>query len=168
MIRFLPRNIARFVFLVLVQVLVLDNINLFGSTNPYIYILFVLLLPFETANWLVLIFAFILGITIDSFTDTLGLHTSAIVAMAYVRPLVLRLISPRDGYEPGTFPRLFYYGFGWFLKYTSILVVFHHIILFFVDAFSFINWQDTIINIIFSSIFSILLILISQLFMFRK
>ncbi len=168
MIRILPRNIFRFVFLVLLQILVLDNINLWGSVNPYIYILFIILLPFEVPGWLLLITAFVLGITIDTFCDTLGLHTIATVAIAYARPFILRLISPRDGYEPGTFPRLFYYGFAWFFKYATIIVVIHHLILFVFEAFTFYKFVSTIISAILSSLFSILLIIISQFFMYRK
>ncbi|MEA3446683.1 MAG: rod shape-determining protein MreD [Bacteroidota bacterium] len=168
MIRLLPRNIARIIILVLLQVLLLDNINLMGSVNPYFYVLFVLLIPFETPGWLLLLTSFVLGITIDSFRDTLGLHTFATVAVAYLRPYVLQLISPRDGYEPGTFPRMYYYGFAWFLKYTTILVVIHHFILFFIEAFSFYDSMNTLVNAVFSSLFTITLILISQFFMYRK
>ncbi len=102
MIRVLPRNIIRFVLLVLFQVLVFNNIQLGGYLNPYIYVLFLLLMPFETPRWLLLVAAFTLGISIDVFSNTLGIHTSATVFMAFIRPFVLDFIAPRDGYEIGT------------------------------------------------------------------
>jgi rod shape-determining protein MreD len=156
------------VFLVLLQVLVLNNILFLGWINPFIYILFILLIPFETPGWLLLLTAFGLGISIDSFSNTPGLHTSATVAMAYLRPYVLRLIAPREGYEPGTFPRMHYFGFGWFLKYSAILVLAHHIILFSVEAFTWVDFHFTLFRAAVSAVFSTILIMISQFFMYRK
>ena len=107
MIKLLGRNIIRFMVLVLVQILVLNNIQVSGYIVPHIYILFILLLPFETPRWLLLIAAFALGITVDLFTQTHGMHAAATVFIAFLRPWVLEMSAPRDGYEPGTFPRVF-------------------------------------------------------------
>ncbi|PLX03584.1 MAG: rod shape-determining protein MreD, partial [Marinilabiliales bacterium] len=126
MIKVFSRNILRFIFLLLLQVLVLDHINFGGFVNPYLFILFIILLPFETPNWLLLVIAFILGISIDIFNNSPGIQTAATLAMAYARPFLLKVISPRDGYEPGTFPRLYYYGFSWFFKYSVFMVLIHH------------------------------------------
>ena len=168
MINLLPRNILRFALLVLIQVLVLNNIQLFGWANPFFYVLFVLLMPFETPKWLVLVMSFVLGMTVDSFSNTPGLHAAATVLMGYLRSFVLRIIAPRDGYEPGTFPRMYYYGMPWFLKYSGFLVLAHHIMLFSVEAFSFVNFHITLLHAVVSAIFSTLLIVVSQFFMYRK
>ncbi|MCF8373678.1 MAG: rod shape-determining protein MreD [Bacteroidales bacterium] len=168
MIRILPRNIIRFAFLVLLQVLVLNNIHFLGWINPFVYVLFILLMPFETPNWLLLLIAFALGMTIDSFSNTPGLHTSATLVMAYSRPFVLKLIAPREGYEAGTFPRMHYFGFAWFLKYSVILIFVHHIVLFSVEAFTWVDFHFTLARAIISALFSTLLILISQFIMYRK
>ena len=113
MIKVLPRNILRFIVLVLLQVWVLNNIQFSGFVNPYMYVLFILLMPFETPGWLLLIMAFTLGFTVDLFEHTPGLHSTASVFMAFLRPTVLKILSPRDDYEPNTFPRVYYYGFNW-------------------------------------------------------
>ncbi len=168
MINLYLRNIGRFVFLVLLQVLLLDNVQINGYLIPYVYVLFVLLMPFETPGWMVLLASFIMGFTIDLFHHTPGMHTSATVFMAFLRPVVLRIISPRDGYEPNTFPRIFYYGFTWFLYYSIILVFMHHFFLFFLEVFSFSDFFSTIGRIVVSSIFSVILIILSQYFIFRK
>ena len=168
MINLWLRNIGRFIFLVLLQVLILDNIQISGFINPYMYVLFILLMPFQTPKWLVLIVGFILGLTMDLFHHTPGMHTSATVFMAFLRPGVLQMIAPRDGYEPNTFPRVFYFGLQWFTQYTVILVFAHHFILFFMEAFSFSGFFLTMGRIILSSIFSILLVILSQYFIFRK
>lgn len=167
MIKLLPRYILSFVLLVFLQVFILNNIQFSGYINPYIYILFILILPFETPKWLLLVLAFILGITIDLFSGTLGMHSSATVIMAFVRPYVLKVISPRDGYESETLPQLRYYGVNWFLKYSVILVFIHHLFLFYIEVFRFSHFFTTFVRVILSSIFTIILVLISQYF-YRK
>ena len=168
MMKVLPRNILRFVVLILVQVLILNNIQFSGFVNPFIYVLFILLLPFETPNWMLLIIAFFLGFSVDLFSHTPGMHASATVFMAFIRPYILQGFAPRDGYEAGTYPRLYYYGFSWFLRYAGILVFIHHIFLFFIEAFKFDDFFSTLSRAILSTIFSLILIVISQFFMYKK
>lgn len=168
MIKLLGRNIIRFIVLVLVQILVLNNIQVNGYIVPYIYILFILLLPFETPRWLLLLAAFALGISVDLFTQTPGMHAAATVFMTFLRPWVLEMSAPRDGYEPGTFPRLYYYGFQWFLRYTVILVLAHHLVLFYIEVFRFSEFFSTLLRVLLSSLFSVVLIMLSQYFIYRK
>lgn len=168
MIKVLGRNILRFFMLVLVQVLIFSNIEIGGYLTPYVYIIFIILLPFETPRWIALLLGFFLGFSIDVFAETMGMHTAATVFLAYIRPYVLSGIAPRDGYETGTFPRVFYYGLPWFIKYTSILVFAHHIMLFYIEMFSFQDFFYTLIRVILSALFSIALIVSSQFFIFRK
>ena len=168
MIKLLGRNIIRFAILVLIQVLLLNNIQISGYIVPYFYILFILLMPFETPGWLLLFAAFALGLSVDMFGQTLGMHTTATVFMAFLRPYLLRTIAPRDGYETGTFPRIFYYGFEWFLKYAVILVLAHHLVLFYTEVFRFTEFFSTLLRALLSSLFSVILIILSQYFIFRK
>ena len=168
MINLLGRNILRFIILVLFQVLVLNNVQFSGYVNPFMYVLFILLLPFETPRWLLLISGFLLGLSVDIFSNTLGLHASASVFMAFLRPYVLQVISPRDGYESGTFPRVFYYGLTWFLNYAVILVVMHHLFLFYFEVFRFSEFFRTLLRVILSSSFSIVIIVLSQYIVYRK
>ncbi len=168
MIDILPRNIIRFLALLLVQVLILNNIEIGGYINPYVYILFIILLPFETPAWLTLILAFILGLSVDIFSETLGMHTSATVFMAFLRPYILSYFAPRDGYESGSYPRVFYYGLPWFIKYTLIMVLAHHLFLFYVEMFKFQDFFSTLLRVILSTLFSTALIVISQYFVFRR
>ncbi|MFC2080762.1 rod shape-determining protein MreD [Bacteroidota bacterium] len=168
MIKLFGRNIIRFVILVLLQVLVLDNIQISGHIVPHFYVLFILLMPFETPNWLLLLTAFALGLSVDMFNHTLGMHAAATVFMASLRPYMLRISAPRDGYEPGTYPRLFYYGFQWFLRYTVILVLAHHFVLFYIEVFRFAEFFSTLLRVLLSSLFSVILIMLSQYFIYRK
>ncbi len=164
----ITRNIFRFVMVVLFQVLVMDNVMLNGYMVPYVYLLFILLMPFETPRWIVLISGFLLGLGIDLFEHTPGMHTAATVLLAFVRPYILSLLAPRDGYELETFPRVHFYGFTWFLKYTLLMVLVHHLALFYLEVFQLQNFLSTLSRVILSSILSASTIVLSQFFVFRK
>ena len=168
MINLLPRNIVRFIMLIAVQLLIFNSIQFSGYINPYIYVLFILLLPFETPKWLLLITAFFLGFIMDIFSNTPGMHTAATVFMAFLRPYVLNLISPRDGYESGTFPRIFYYGVNWFTRYAFILILAHHFVLFYIEIFRFGNFFSTFLRVLLSTVFSLIFIVLSQFFVYRR
>lgn len=148
--------------LTLFQVFILNNVQLSGYINPYLYILFILLLPFETPKWLLLIFAFIQGLTIDMFVQTPGIHAAACVFMAYLRPFIASTISSKKDYEPGIQPSIQDLGFAWFLSYAGILTLAHHFVLFFAEVFQFSEFFITLQRIIYSTIVTLFLIIISQ------
>lgn len=126
------------------------------------------MLPFETPKVLSLIIAFLLGIAIDMFYDTMGMHAAASVFMAFARPGVLKIFSPRDGYENETKPTIKYLGISWFLSYSSTLIVLHHLVLFYTEIFNFSEFFSTLLRVIISSIFTLLLVVISQYFFYHK
>ena len=158
------KYLVAFAVYVLIQVLIINNINLGYHINPYIYILFLIILPVEIPGWLLLILGFTTGITIDMFQNSPGIHTSASVFLAFVRPFVLSSISPRDGYETGSLPIPSHFGFIWFCKYAAICIVAHHFFLFIVEAFSFNYFWSVIIKTLLSSVFSLVFILTIRLF----
>lgn len=169
MIYIYGRNILRFVFLLFLQVLLLNHIHLFGfKIYPLLYVIFILLMPFETPKGLLLLFSFAIGIGVDIFSNTFGLHAGAAVLAAFIRPGVLSSIAPRDGYEPGSLPRIGYYGSGWFSKYALFLIIPHHLYFFFLERFSFADYPVTLLNAFGSAIFTFLLIIISQYIFYRK
>ncbi|MCW3784982.1 rod shape-determining protein MreD [Plebeiibacterium sediminum] len=168
MISLIPRYIFNFFFFIFLQVLILNKIEFSGYINPYLYVLFILTLPFETPGWLLLVLASILGVSIDIFSNTPGMHMAAILLMAYLRRFVLMRISPREGYEVGTLPIPSFYGFPWFFKYAGILVVIHHLFYFFIESFSFSNIIEVFGKTIFSSVFTLILMAITLLFTYQK
>lgn len=168
MIKSFLKNILQFIFLVLVQVLIFNNIELGGYLNPYIYVLFILLLPFDTPRWLLLIIGFILGLSVDILSETMGMHTSATVLMAFLRPSVLSMFSPREGYEKGSLPRIHFYGIQWFVQYALVLVFAHHAMLFLTEIFRIQDFFHILLRIILSTLFSVSIISLSQYFVFRK
>jgi rod shape-determining protein MreD len=167
MINSLLRYIFAFVVIVLVQVLILDNIQISRYAVPFLYVLFLLILPFETPGWLLLLLGFLLGLTIDLFEHTYGLHTAATVFAAWLRPGVLKIFSPRDGYMSNTRPGITDYGAGWFLKYASLIIFVHHFFLFYFEVFSFRHFFSTLWRVIVSTVFTLLLVILSQFFVHK-
>ncbi|MBN1819251.1 MAG: rod shape-determining protein MreD [Prolixibacteraceae bacterium] len=167
MIRIWIKYGIMFVSLVLLQVLILNFIQFSGYINPYMYVLFILLLPISTPRYFVVILGFILGLVIDIFSNTVGMHASATTFMAFARPIVIELISSRE-MDKSDYPGLNQYGFQWFLYYSAILVFLHHIFFFYVEAFTFVNFIHTFIRSILSSVFSIFIIVLSQYLVFRE
>jgi hypothetical protein len=160
-------NIARFILLVLIQELILDRIQFSIYINPFLYIFFILIFPFESPKWLLLVSAFLLGLAVDLFSNTLGLNTIACVFIAWCRPGVLAVIAPRQEYAPGMRLSIADLGFKWFISYASILILIHHTILFFLETFSFSDVMITFSKIILSSIVTLFLCIICQYILFR-
>jgi rod shape-determining protein MreD len=162
MINSLIRYSLIFILLILLQVLLFNNIQFSGYVNPYVYIMFILLLPFEIPSWLLLLLSFVTGLTIDIFSGTPGMHTSASLLTGFLRPYVLRIIAPRDGYEAAADPSMLIYGFSWFFTYTLLLVLVHHTALFYLEVFRFTGFFRTLFRVLLSSMFSITFILLIE------
>ena len=152
------QNIFRFVFLVLFQVLVLNNIQFLGFVNPYVYILFILALPVQIPRWFLLILAFILGLTIDIFSNTIGMHAFATVFVAFFRGGIIKLFT---NIEEGSNPTPSFYTFGVsaYVKFVVVMVLIHHVTLFVLEAFSFANIGILLAKIFVSTFVTVLLIL---------
>src|ERR1035437_6022369 len=152
------QNIFRFILLVLFQVLVLNNIQFLGYINPYIYILFILALPVQTPRWFLLLLAFVLGLTIDIFSNTIGMHAFATVFVAFYRDGIVKLFTNiEEGNNPT--PSFHTFGVSAYVKYVIVLVLIHHSALFILEAFSFTHFWIMLAKILLSSLVTVLLIL---------
>lgn len=156
--KFLVSNITRFVILVLIQVLILNNINFLGFINPYLYVLFILLLPLNLTHYKVIFFSFLMGLTIDLFEDSGGINAAASVLIGFLRPSFLRF-SFGISYEHQTV-KFHQTPFAQRFTYISLLVVLHHLVLFSLEIFNLSYIILILKKTLFSSIFTILLILI--------
>ena len=162
------KNIGRFIFLIFFQIFILNNIQLSGYITPYFYIYFILLLPFETPRGLLLVSAFLLGITLDVFSNTPGLNAAACVLMAFFRPIVIASISSGTEFMIGTHPALKNQGIKWFAYYSVILVLIHHFALFYLEIFRFSEFMATFFRVLLSSAFTMALVLISEYLLYPK
>lgn len=156
----LLKNIFRFLVLIPIQVLVLNQINFGGYINPFVYVLIILLMPFNIPGWILLLSAFFTGLTIDMFSNSLGMHTAATVFLAFLRPTVIRMISIKKEFEPGTEPTISEMGSGWIIPYTLILVFSHHLVLFLLEVFRFAEFAHTLSRALASTLFTFVLIMI--------
>src|ERR1700755_2576252 len=96
----LVKNITRYILFILVQVFVLHQVPpLHKFITPYLYYLFILWMPFNTGRGVLMLVAFLFGLTLDYFLDTPGLHAAACVLIAYVRPFLINLLIRQEGSE---------------------------------------------------------------------
>lgn len=163
------KNILRFIFLVLLQVMVIQNIHLGTYIIMLPYVLIIIMLPFETPRMVLILVSFVLGVIIDLFFDSSGLHASACTLMGFSRYYVLKFISPREGYDAGVQPTVDDMGLAWFLSYAGTLILIHHLYFFFLEAFRFSEFFRTLSRAIISSIATFGMIYLLQfLFYFRR
>jgi hypothetical protein len=127
-----------------------------------------LLLPFEIPNLLLFLFAFILGLTIDAFYDTPGLHAASCVLLAFVRILFISITVQKEGFDNEPEPTVSIMGFRWFFTYALVLTLFHHFFLFNLEVFRFSEIRYTLTRVILSSIFTVFLMLITGLLFYRS
>ncbi|MCD4666167.1 MAG: rod shape-determining protein MreD, partial [Bacteroidales bacterium] len=156
------KNITRFFFLILLQVLILDKINFGGYINPYLYIYFILLLPFEIPGWLLLFSSFLIGMGIDLFSGTLGIHSASSVLIAFFRPKIIKTIASKKEYEVGMQPSIRDLGFKWFFTYALFLILIHHFVLFYLEVFRFSGFFITLQRVLYSSFFTLVLVILTQ------
>lgn len=160
--RLLLNNVIRFIALVLIQVLVLNKMSFYGFLNPYVYILFILLLPFETPGWLLLLLAFVTGLTIDLFSGTIGLHAASTVFVAFIRPGIIKFVGEKPEYDITTQPNLKQMGPKWFIGYSILMVLGHQLFFNMMDVFSFGEFFQTLLRVIISSLFTFIFILLFE------
>ncbi len=158
-------HIGRFIILILVQVLILNHINFLGDLNPYIYIIFILLAPININKSLFLLISFILGLIIDIFGDSGGVHAAACLIIAFFRPVALRTVFGLS-YEFQTV-KLSNIAFGEKLAYVTLMVLTHHIVLFSLEIFNFSHILLIAKKTLFSSLFTIVITTL-VLILFRR
>ncbi|MFL0354302.1 rod shape-determining protein MreD [Xanthomarina sp. GH4-25] len=156
----------RFIILALLQVLVLSHINFLGYINPYPYILFILLYPLKNNRVIFILISFLLGLTIDTFLDSGGVHAAASVSIAFIRPFILKF-SFGAVYDHQTM-KFSNVEFGSKLTYFAILILIHHFILFSLEIFNFSKIILILQNTLFSSIFTIILCILTTVIFSRR
>lgn len=157
------------VFLILFQVLVLNKLNVSTYVHPYVYPMFILLLPFDTPKWLMLPLAFLIGLTIDMFNNTAGMHASACVFIAFIRPQLIKFYTPITGYESVTAPSISQLGVIWFSLFTVTMIFIHHLIYYMLQVFWIHDPGFLILKVLFSTgVSTALIIILAFLFAQRK
>ncbi len=160
------KNALRFFVLLLVQGLILrfvgDEMPNFPYLNLFLYPLFILLLPVDVPRPLVVLLGFLMGIAVDMFYHSPGLHAGASVATAYFRNIALRMFEPLEGYRVNDHPTLKRMGFLWFVRYAAPLLLLHCFIYFSLETFNFYYLGDILLKTLFCFLFSMSLLLAVQ------
>jgi hypothetical protein len=157
-----------FLIYVSLQVLIVKNMVLFDTAFSYIYIAFLLLLPFDTGKLSLLFLGFITGFIVDIFYDSLGINAAASVLLMYIRPYWLNMVASRESEENIFNPGLRNIGFEAFITYIFHLIFIHHFALFFLDAGGFHMFFYVIGKVIFSTLLTGSLIIVLQFLFYPK
>jgi hypothetical protein len=152
----------------LVQIFFLKNLALFGQAFGFLYVLGILVLPSSIRTVPLLIIAFFLGLTLDVFYETIGMHAAAATAIAFVRPLWLKATSPTGGYDEAETPSLPEIGIGRFISYAFPLVFLYSLVFFTADQWGTGGLVGILNKSLFSSIFTTLLVILVQLLFFKR
>lgn len=159
-------NSARFFFLLFLQVLLLNNINFLGYLNPYLYVLFIILYPFNGNQALFLLASFLLGLGVDVFEDSGGIHAAACLVAAYFRPFFLRFsFGVSYDYQMIRFSNT---PFGERFGYVILIVFLHHLVLFLLEFFSFAHFLLLLKKTLFSGIFTSLVVFLTLILFNRR
>ncbi|SKB60817.1 hypothetical protein SAMN05660841_01465 [Sphingobacterium nematocida] len=168
MARVIIFNIIRFLILIVLQVAVFKNIGYYNVAALFPYILIILLLPTGISNFFLFLLAFLTGLTVDAFYDSMGVHAAACIALAWFRIFFHKITLEID--EQGSFqtPSWGNMGFKWFSTYLLLGTLIHHLTLFLIEVFSFQNILYTLASILFSSLFTVVVILIISLITYNR
>jgi len=162
------KNSIRLIVFVLAQGLIFGQINFGYGVHPMVYPLFILMLPFETRPVVIMLLAFLAGIGIDFFMNTFGLHASAAVFIAYLRPAIFRQFAPRDGYDILKEPIAREWGYSWFIKVSIISIFLHHLWFFSLEYFKWSAWKDILLSTLLSSSITLIIFILIQVLFFKK
>jgi hypothetical protein len=158
------RHIIRALLILLLQVLVLKRIGLGSSSlwqygDIFIYPVIVLLLPFRLSRHYVIIIGFLLGLVIDMFYDTIGVHAFALTATAYARGLLLSYLEPRGGYQLSMSPTIFSMGLNWVVTFTSLSLLIHTFLYFTAEVFTFVYIGKILLKTLITLVLSMMVVM---------
>jgi len=161
------QNIVLFIGLFLLQVILLNNINLFGYIDPFLYILFVIMYPLRKDRGPFLLLAFLLGLLIDIFLNSGGTNAAATLFIAYIRLPILKGVLRKSELDFVVF-NITKQPFLKMLSYVSILAFIHSLIVFTLEYFKFSDVGIILSRTIYTSIFTIILTIFSLILLTRK
>jgi hypothetical protein len=146
-------NIARFILLLAAQVLIFNRIDLFGFINPFPYVLFIILYPVNGNKSGLLAASFFLGLLMDMFWNSGGVHAAASLILAYYRPSIFKFsfglsyeyqtVKLNDVLSPERF------------SFILIAVVLQHVVLLKLEIFNISFLRDIMLRTVLSTVFTI-------------
>lgn len=156
------RTIITGAVLIMAQVMILKDLELFQVAFCLPYMMLILLLPFNFNRVAALVVAFLIGLFVDMFYDTPGIHAAACVLIAFIRPFWLDVTLSGSSSDTNTQLGLKSLGLQWFLTFALPLTFVHHFALFFIEAGGLSLFWLTIQKVFYSTLYSFLCMIIFQ------
>ena len=151
------KQIGRYVIVMLLQVLLFDQLQLWGACHPYIYILCLLMMPITLPHNIDMLIGAVAGLVMDIFCNSMGVHTAACIALMFVRPYLLgAIVNDKDRLNEQISLRTL--GLEAFVKYTVLLVLLHHLTVFMLAAWSWSHIGFVLLETVVSGLITILFI----------
>ncbi len=154
--------ILYFLLFFLLQIVFFRNVLLFDYALCFVYIGYLLILPIDMKPIPLMLIGFGFGLLMDSFFDTVGINAFVCVLIAYIRPYVLKLLTPGGGYDALAEVSIAYMGFVWFIKYAALLIFIHHFVFFLLEAWNITFFLDVFIRSVLSTFFTLFVIVLLQ------
>lgn len=152
------KQIVRYIVVMMLQVLLFDQLQLWGACHPYIYILCLLMLPITLPRSADLLIGAAVGLIMDIFCNSLGIHMAGCILIMFLRPYILNaIVSDTDRLNEQICLRAI--GMSGFIKYIGLLVVIHHLTVFMIAAWSWSHLWFVLMETVVSSIITILAII---------
>lgn len=157
-----------YVMYFIIQVFVLKDLVLFGDAFCFLYVYAILLLPLEIKAIPLMLLGFFMGLAVDIFYDTPGMHAASTVLLAFLRNPWIKVNTPRGGYDENVPPTLLNMGLAWSTAYSFPLILIHHVCFFYLDFLGTSFSHSIVIRILSSVLFTFVLAAIVQLLFYNK
>jgi rod shape-determining protein MreD len=152
------KQFVRYVIVMILQVLLFDQLQLWGACHPYIYVLCLLMMPITLPHSASMIIGAAAGLVMDVFCNSLGVHMAACILLMFIRPyLIGAIVNDKDRLNEQISSRAI--GREALIKYVVIGVLIHHLTVFSLAAWSFSHIWFVLLETLVSSIVTILIII---------
>lgn len=155
--------IVGFTILIMAQIFIFDNINILGYVNPFIYIMFVIMLPMQINHSLLILLGFLSGMLMDALTGGGGICMITATALAFLRPIILTITAGRDVISAGGMPTETKLGRNHFLIFITLMTITYNTPYFMLEKMTFDDFSHTALRIVFSTIFTVFVIYLCHL-----
>lgn len=152
------KQIGRYLLIMVLQVLLFDQLQLWGACHPYIYVLCLLMMPITLPHNVDMLIGAFAGFIMDIFCNSLGVHMAACILLMYIRPYLIGfIVNDKDRLNEQI--SLHSIGMEALLKYTVIMVLIHHLTVFSLAAWSWSHMGFVLLETIVSSTITILIVI---------
>lgn len=158
------KYIVRFILLILLQIFILSKIDLFGFMNPFLYIIFIVTLPFKIKHTPLIIISFLMGYCIDLLSgNIMGIHSASAILVGFLRPAIINIVSSSESdYDTKHAPDYKNIGAKWFFTYAGLLVFIFNLSYYFLEHFTFSGFFKTLSFAIANTIFTLFVFFVYQ------